>query len=121
MAETKFPKRRAFAMQKPRKTERTESPRRTERQRAADKRRREEARAMGGYEKGPKTPEKRMTALKPGQVRITGLIVDELTRALGVIRCRPPVRRALPRSRRLRASTASRHCRPRPSAARKAP
>ena len=33
MAETKFPKRRAFAMQKPRKTERTESPRRTERQR----------------------------------------------------------------------------------------
>lgn len=85
MAETKFPKRRAFAMQKPRKTGRTESPRRTERQRAADKRRREEARAMGGYEKGPKTPEKRMTALKPGQVRITGLIVDELTRALGVI------------------------------------
>ena len=56
MAETKFPKRRAFAMQKPRKTERTESPRRTERQRAADKRRREEARAMGGYAKGPKTP-----------------------------------------------------------------
>ena len=51
MAETKFPKRRAFAMQKPRKTERTESPRRTERQRAADKRRREEARAMGGYAK----------------------------------------------------------------------
>lgn len=85
MAETKFPKRRAFAMQKPRKTERTESPRRTERQRAADKRRREEARAMGGYAKGPKTPEKRMTALQPGQVRITGLIVDELTRALGVI------------------------------------
>ena len=38
MAETKFPKRRAFAMQKPRKTERTEAPRRTERQRAADKR-----------------------------------------------------------------------------------
>ena len=36
MAETKFPKRRAFAMQKPRKTERTESPRRTERQRAAE-------------------------------------------------------------------------------------
>ena len=72
-------------MQKPRKTERTESPRRTERQRAADKRRREEARAMGGYAKGPKTPEKRMTALQPGQVRITGLIVDELTRALGVI------------------------------------
>ena len=65
MAETKFPKRRAFAMQKPRKTERTESPRRTERQRAADKRRREEARAMGGYAKGPKTPEKRMTALQP--------------------------------------------------------
>ena len=85
MAETKFPKRRAFAMQKPRKTERTESPRRTERQRAADKRRREEARAMGGYAKGPQTPETRMTALQPGQVRITGLIVDELTRALGVI------------------------------------
>ena len=56
MAETKFPKRRAFAMQKPRKTERTESPRRTERQRAADKRRREEARAMGGYAKGPRRP-----------------------------------------------------------------
>ncbi len=85
MAETQFPKRRAFAMQKPRRADRRDEPRRTERQRAADKRRREEAREMGGYAKGPKTPEKRMTALKPGQVRITGLIVDELTRALAVI------------------------------------
>ena len=84
MAETKFPKRRAFAMQKPRHTDRADAPKRTERQRAADKRRREEARALGGYAKGPKTPEKRMAPLAPGQVRITSLIVDELTRALGV-------------------------------------
>ena len=86
MAETKkFPKRRAFAMQKPRQTERADAPKRTERQRAADKRRREEARAMGGYAKGPKTPEKRMAPLAAGRTRITSLIVDELTRALGVI------------------------------------
>ena len=76
MAETQFPKRRAFAMQKPRRTEKPEGPRRTERQRAADKRRRQEAREMGGYAKCPKTPEKRMHAVAPGKVRITGLIVD---------------------------------------------
>lgn len=85
MAETHFPKRRAFAMQKPRRTEKPEGPRRTERQRAADKRRRQEAHELGGYVKGPKTPEKRLQAVAPGKVRITGLIVDELARALGVI------------------------------------
>ena len=62
MAETHFPKRRAFAMQKPRRTEKPEGPRRTERQRAADKRRRQEAHELGGYVKGPKTPEKRLQA-----------------------------------------------------------
>lgn len=86
MAETKFPKRRAFAMQKPRKSDSDEQPRRrrTERQRAADQRHREEAR-LNAPQKGPKTPEKRMTAAEPGKVRITGLIADELTRALNVI------------------------------------
>ena len=48
MSETKFPKRRAFAMQKPRHTDRADAPKRNERQRADDKRRREEARGKGG-------------------------------------------------------------------------
>ncbi len=83
MAENAFPKRHAFARPKKRRAERTESPRRTERQRAASKRQREAARA--GFEKGAQTPEKRMAPLNPGQVRITSLIIDELTRALAVI------------------------------------
>ena len=85
MTESKFPKRRAFAMQKPRRTEKPEG-RRTERQIAADKRRRQERHARGNVRiEGTKTPEKRMAPLAPGRVRITSLIVDELTRALSVI------------------------------------
>ena len=85
MTESKFPKRRAFAMQKPRCTEKPEG-RRTERQIAADKRRRQERHARGNVRvEGTKTPEKRMAPLAPGRVRITSLIVDELTRALSVI------------------------------------
>lgn len=85
MTENAFPKRRAFAMQKPRKTERDDS-KRTERQRAADKRRRQERHLAGNVRnEGVKTPEKRMAPLEPGRVRITSLIVDELTRALAVI------------------------------------
>lgn len=84
MATTPFPKRQAFARPKTRRTERV-TPHRTERQRAADERRREQARRQGGYAKGEQTPEKRLAPLHPGQVRITNLIVDELTRALGVI------------------------------------
>lgn len=84
MAQNTPPKRRAFQMQKTRSA-RTED-KRTDRQRAADRRRHEE-RARGGFVRrsGPKTPEKRMAPLEPGRVRITNLIVDELTRALGVI------------------------------------
>ena len=81
------PRRRAFEMQKPRRTERAEpGRRRTERQIAADKRRREE-RAREGFVKhsGPKTPEHRMAPRAPGRVRVTTLIVDELARALKVI------------------------------------
>ena len=81
MTESKFPKRRAFAMQKPRRTEKPEG-RRTERQIAADKRRRQERHARGNVRiEGTKTPEKRMAPLAPGRVRITSLIVDELTRS----------------------------------------
>lgn len=84
MAQNTPPKRRAFQMQKTRSA-RTED-KRTDRQRAADRRRHEE-RAREGFVRrsGPKTPEKRMAPLEPGRVRITNLIVDELTRALGVI------------------------------------
>lgn len=84
MAEIK--KKRAFAMQKPRRTSRDGDDRRTDRQRAADRRRHEE-RARTGFKrtKGDMTPEKRMAPLAPGRVRITNLIVDELTRALAVI------------------------------------
>ena len=80
------PKRRAFAMQKPKKTSRRDEPKRTERQRAADARRRAERHAAGNVRvSGPKTPEKRMAPKAPGEVRITNLIVDELARALAVI------------------------------------
>ncbi len=82
MAENAFPKRHVFGRPKTRRTERDDS-NRTERQRAASKRQREAARQ--GFAKGRKTPEKRMAPLNPGQVRITSLIVDELTRALTVI------------------------------------
>lgn len=83
MAENSFPKRHVFGRPKTRRpTDRFES-KRTERQRAASKRQREEARY--GFAKGDQTPEKRMAPLRPGQVRITSLIVDELTRALSVI------------------------------------
>ncbi len=85
MAQTTFPKRRAFAMQKSRPVDR-EEPRRTERQRAADKRRREEAQTRGkSVPKGQLTPNARMVSTRSGPVRITSLIVDELTRALTVI------------------------------------
>ena len=86
MAEN-HPKRRAFAMQKPRRTDRGEPGRRlTERQAAAQKRRREERAAEGFVKKsGPKTPEHRMAPREPGRVRVTSLIVDELARALKVI------------------------------------
>ncbi len=80
------PKRRAFAMQKPKKTSRRDEPKRTERQRAADARRHAERHAAGNVRvSGPKTPEKRMAPKAPGEVRITNLIVDELARALAVI------------------------------------
>lgn len=83
MAENSFPKRHVFGRPKTRRpTDRFEL-KRTERQRAASKRQREEARH--GFAKGDQTPEKRMAPLRPGQVRITSLIVDELTRALSVI------------------------------------
>ncbi len=84
MTQQTKPRRRAFEMQVSR------SPRpekkRTERQRAADERRREE-RAREGFRRrsGPKTPEHRMAPLEPGRVRVTNLIVDELTRALATI------------------------------------
>lgn len=85
MPETKHPKRRAFAAVKTSRPRRGEEPRRTERQRAADRRRRAEAREKGGYEKGEQTPERRMAPRRPGEVRITTLIVSELARALAVI------------------------------------
>ena len=86
MAEN-HPKRRAFAMQKPRRTERAEpGRRRTERQIAATKRQNAERAAHGSMKQsGPKTPESRMAPRAPGRVRITSLIVDELARALKVI------------------------------------
>ncbi len=86
MAEN-HPKRRAFAMQKPRRTERAEpGRRRTERQIAATKRQNAERAAHGcAKQSGPKTPESRMAPRAPGRVRITSLIVDELARALRVI------------------------------------
>ncbi len=76
-------KRHVFARPKPRRTERDE-PHRTERQRAASARQRAD-KARGAFSKGEKTPEKRLAPLRPGEVRITSLIVDELTRALSVI------------------------------------
>ncbi|MDO5532075.1 RsmB/NOP family class I SAM-dependent RNA methyltransferase [Sutterella sp.] len=86
-AENHPKKRRAFEMQKPRRTERpAEGKKRTERQIAADKRRRAERAAEGNVRhSGPKTPEHRMAPKTPGKVRITTLIVDELARALKVI------------------------------------
>lgn len=83
MAENSFPKRHVFGRPKTRRPTDRFEPKRTERQRAASKRQREEARY--GFAKGDQTPEKRMAPLRPGQVRITSLIVDELTRALSVI------------------------------------
>ena len=83
MAENSFPKRHVFGRPKTRRPTDCFEPKRTERQRAASKRQREEARY--GFAKGDQTPEKRMAPLRPGQVRITSLIVDELTRALSVI------------------------------------
>ncbi len=83
MAENSFPKRHVFGRPKTRRPTDRFEPKRTERQRAASKRQREEARH--GFAKGDQTPEKRMAPLRPGQVRITSLIVDELTRALSVI------------------------------------
>ncbi len=87
MAQTEFPKRRAFAMQKPRTKDRDrDEPRRTDRQRAADKRRRAEKQAGNvSQHKGDLTPQSRMISTRGGRVRITSLIVDELTRALEVI------------------------------------
>ena len=85
MAEN-HPKRRAFEFQKkPRRQQEEPRRKRTERQIAADKRRQAE-RAAEGFKKhsGEKTPERRMAAAN-GRVRITGLIVDELSRALKVI------------------------------------
>lgn len=83
MAENSFPKRHVFGRPKMRRNTERFEPKRTERQRAASKRQREEA--QRGFAKGAQTPEKRMAPLRPGQVRITSLIVDELTRALSVI------------------------------------
>lgn len=83
MAENSFPKRHVFGRPKTRRPTDRFEPKRTERQRAASKRQREEARY--GFAKGDQTPEKRMAPLRPGQMRITSLIVDELTRALSVI------------------------------------
>lgn len=83
MAENSFSKRHVFGRPKTRRPTDRFEPKRTERQRAASKRQREEARY--GFAKGDQTPEKRMAPLRPGQVRITSLIVDELTRALSVI------------------------------------
>lgn len=83
MAENSFPKRHVFGRPKTRRPTDRFEPKRTERQRATSKRQREEARY--GFAKGDQTPEKRMAPLRPGQVRITSLIVDELTRALSVI------------------------------------
>lgn len=83
MAENSFPKRHVFGRPKTRRPTDRFEPKRTERQCAASKRQREEARY--GFAKGDQTPEKRMAPLRPGQVRITSLIVDELTRALSVI------------------------------------
>lgn len=83
MAENSFPKHHVFGRPKTRRPTDRFEPKRTERQRAASKRQREEARH--GFAKGDQTPEKRMAPLRPGQVRITSLIVDELTRALSVI------------------------------------
>lgn len=83
MAENSFPKHHVFGRPKTRRPTDCFEPKRTERQRAASKRQREEARY--GFAKGDQTPEKRMAPLRPGQVRITSLIVDELTRALSVI------------------------------------
>lgn len=83
MAENSFPKRHVFGRPKTRRPTDRFEPKHTERQRAASKRQREEARY--GFAKGDQTPEKRMAPLRPGQVRITSLIVDELTRALSVI------------------------------------
>lgn len=83
MAENSFPKRHVFGRPKTRRPTDRFEPKRTERQRAASERQREEARY--GFAKGDQTPEKRMAPLRPGQVRITSLIVDELTRALSVI------------------------------------
>lgn len=83
MAENSFPKRHVFGRPKTRRPTDRFEPKRTERQRAASRRQREEARY--GFAKGDQTPEKRMAPLRPGQVRITSLIVDELTRALSVI------------------------------------
>lgn len=77
-------KRRAFAFQKPKRVRKDES-KRTERQRAASARQRADKAAGRLQKSGPKTPEKRMAPLHPGQVRITNMIVDELTRALAVI------------------------------------
>lgn len=80
------PKRkRAFAFKKA-KPRKDEGPKRTERQRAADARLRQ-ARHRGelGGQKGPKTPLERMAPKRPGEVRITKLVVDELARALAVI------------------------------------
>ena len=59
----------------------------TERQRDAQKRQREAyraAKAKGEVKKGP-VSKNRMTKLNPSKIRITSLIVDELTRALAVI------------------------------------
>lgn len=83
MAQTQFPKRRAFAMQKPRREDRRDESRMTERQRAALKRQRQQARE--DREKGELTPGARMVSTRSGKIRITNLIVDELTRALTVI------------------------------------
>lgn len=77
-------KKRAFQMVKPKSRRSSDEPKRTERQRAASRRQSEENRRRGKVS-GAATPEKRMAPLEPGRVRITNLIVDELTRALAVI------------------------------------
>ena len=87
MTETKKKpaKKMPFAPVRPRRTKTEDSPRMTERQRAARKRQNIANQQNRSENRSRKEGLHRGAKLVPGEVRITGLIADELTRAFAVI------------------------------------